>query len=209
MKRAHECQSALIHWAMNAIWVLLALPVFGCGQAGQVPITVGAQLIVPANCMTNELWDIEPLSQVEVNQFLSKKLPATDQVPPQATDIEVFEEYCGKRVVWIPPEARPREDELRSQRSYAKNLLGYAKTLGQSGASGKPVPGPQIGHFLVGFLASITELGPEWARSRDEQVVYVVILTKRNLLIIAVPRDYTCSDIPPVSVQRLNGPRAP
>ena len=136
--------------------------------------------------LSGEPWDFEPLSKAELAEFLAKKLPDSDQVSPDANETAVFEKWTVKSVVVIPEESRKR---LRQDK--------YRDYL-REGAGDGPWPGQTVGEYLQGLIETMTpegepfdwfgEYSPE-AEGRGTMYGYVVLVTKRNVLIIRVPKD--------------------
>ena len=143
----------------------------------QVPGVIGATEDVT--------WDVAPLPKEELRDFLVTKLPAPDKVPPDAGPMDVLVKYAGKRLVVIPEEAG--EILRRGLRISYKDLC-----------SGHYDAGMSIGHCLqimIETVAPVTgdtyELNPfvsgEDGTARPS--VYVVLVTKRNLILLLIPRD--------------------
>lgn len=172
----------------------------GCTRqngAGGAAERVSALLIIPMNCMSGQLWDLDPLSPQELDLFLRQRLPGSQDVPPDAGQIEVFEAKCGKRVFWIPPDSRPTQREVPG--TYREYLEWC-----QGSPPGKAVQGPSVGEYLEAMLASLTPRVYAVAGKEIEienslilpDGIYVALVTKRSVLILLVPRDYTRSSLP-------------
>ncbi len=181
--------------AFSLLLIGLALPT-GCvstRRARAAAELVEAHILVPANCMTGQLWDVEPLSREEMQRFLMQRLPGSHDVGAEEGQIEVFEKHCGKRVVWIPESARPtRRDVPCTYREHLEWAAGVP--------SGRRVPGPTVGDYLCGMLPSlsprcdVTEEKPDMLTPTPN--VYIALVTQRNLLIVLVPRDLTRPSLP-------------
>ena len=170
----------------------------GCSSGQLRPTALNCLIMVPPNMMTGELWDVEPLSWEELTEFLTRRMPRPDEVPAEMGEVEAFESFCGKRVVWIPREARPSRSTLPS------TYRGLCKWSRQS-----PLVGPMVGEYLEGMLASVTPAPPEPAEggaegtAGEEGWVYIALITKKNLIIVLVPRDYTHRSIPEVFLPEI------
>jgi len=149
---------------------------------------VSAQALLPYDPMAGKLWDFEPLSGKELTQFLSMRLPPSDAVPSEATYLQVLEQSTGKKVLVIPVQCESRV--LTPPHRYLRLLEGVA-------GPGKPRPWPGV---TVGFLLQqlVDPPNPEgsfwqsyWNPSYENQLeyVYVVLVTKRHILFLRVPRD--------------------
>jgi hypothetical protein len=132
-------------------------------------------------------WDFDPLSAEELQNFLAKRLPPAEKVPPDASTIEILAQYGGKRLVVIPEEAR----ELLLQE------FGFPHKYRDS-----PFPGLSIGRCLQAIIESLAPVtGTCFAEQQDSMLgffnsadptvprIYVVCVTKRHLIIIHFPRD--------------------
>ena len=117
----------------------------GCISGQLKPTALNCHIMVPPNMMTGELWDVEPLSRKDLAEFLTRRMPRPDEVPAEMGEVEAFESFCGKRVVWIPREARPSWSTLPS------TYRGLCEWSRQS-----PLVGPMVGEYLEGMLASVT-----------------------------------------------------
>jgi hypothetical protein len=196
MKRGARCASATGRGITICIGITLLSVAMGCQ-----PILRGAEvregsLIVPGNVMNGRVWDVVPLTRTETLAFLSQPLPPPGKLRPDITIQEVLAGHCGKRVIWLPPEAEPKA-EAREPR------FSYARMFGESSPDEAKKKGIAVGEAIEGLLTALTGGGTEWSMSiskerDDDLMVFVVLVTRSNLYIMAIPRDYLESSLPPI-----------
>jgi hypothetical protein len=145
--------------------------------------------MVPENCMSGQLWDWEPATKAEWNEFLGSLLPSRDNVGEDELGVDVFEKHCGKRVLWIPKRPDAIEDSFRDTYRNMLERMSGGPGLGECGqmTNAKYLSG------LLQVVAPERDRGAalEFLRGGAEyrDYIYVAVLTKKWLLMIRVPRD--------------------
>jgi hypothetical protein len=183
---------ACLAWA-----VVSAALVGGCASSGLPRAAVPAYIIVPHNIMVGGLWDVDPLMRQELEAFFMQRLPSAEEAPELMSELDVFEKFCGKRVVWIPPEYRPR-----SVWTYRKLMMRHRA----------PDKGVSVGEYLESILDTYVGHGflPYGQAPGDKATlvggVWVALVTKEQVLMILVPRDYTRPSLPPIPAMENTSP---
>ena len=152
----------------------------------QAPNVMGA----PAHCT----WDFYPLAGDELRAFLAKKMPEPSEVGPDESAIEVVAKCSGKRLIVIPEDAREPVLRLFGFPRRYREFYGSVDLGDRSGVS--------IGACLQVIIDALAPAGSrpegdtlfaEEPRDTEFPSIYVVLVTKRHLVFIRVPRDVECA----------------
>jgi hypothetical protein len=137
--------------------------------------------VVLPNLAGGLAWDVLPPQ--EVRRLLATPMPTVTNANREQSVEQVIEAISGKRLVWLPPEPHP---EPVSYGSEAVSTRG--KTLGEY-LRGLVGGSTALGYPRVRMMQASPMTRPSASTRPSPALIDVVIVTKRYIAIVAVPRE--------------------